>query len=497
VSLQTPDKLRRLQEALYPKAKQEPACRFYLLYDKGYRADILAHAYAVSRAQDGAPGVDGGTFADIEAQGVEAWLAAVGEALRTQTYRPQPVRRVMIPKPDGGERPLGIPTIRDRVVQTAAYLILQPIFEADLEPTAYAYRRGRGTREAVWEVHQALCAGHSQVVDADLSKYFDTIPHAALMRCLARRLSDRKLLGLLKGWLKAPVAEPAAGGGWRYSGGKRSTRGTPQGGVVSPLFANLYMNRYLKAFRQHRLAQRYGARLVNYADDFVVLCRQGASEVLARTRRWFTAMGLTLNEQKTRVVDGRCEPFTFLGYTFGPQRYRKDGHWYLGAAPAQKAVQRVKERVRGILRPGDQAPWEQVVSELNRVVQGWANHFSYGTRLMAYRAVENHVYEGVRHFLRRRHKVPTRGTRRFPRERVFGDLGVFSLRRFHLGPPVHASGCTPSESRMRENRSSGSMSRGGKRPMASSSPVAACGDRFGAAMGPRLPLTLPMTRAAS
>jgi RNA-directed DNA polymerase len=238
VSLATPAKLRRLQEALYTKAKQEPAYRFYLLYDKVYRADILAHAYALSKQKAGAPGVDGVTFADIEAAGVEPWLAAVQEARRTQTYRPQPVRRAPrgypIPKPGGGERPLGIPTIRDRVVQTAALLILQPIFEADLEPTAYGYRPGRTALEAVQAVHRALCAGHSAVVDADVSKYFDTIPHAALMQSLARRLSDRRLLRLLKRWLKAPVAEATPGGGWRFTGGKRSTRGTPQGGVVTP-----------------------------------------------------------------------------------------------------------------------------------------------------------------------------------------------------------------------------------------------------------------------
>lgn len=439
MSLATPAKLQRLQEVLYTKAKQEPAFRFYLLYDKVYRGDILAHAYALSKQKGGAPGIDGVTFADIEAAGVERWLAAVEEALRTQTYRPQPVRRVLIPKPGGGERPLGIPTIRDRVVQTAALLILQPIFEADLEPTAYGYRPGRTTLQAVQAVHRALCAGHTEVVDADVSKYFDTIPHAALMQSLARRISDRKLLRLLKMWLKAPVAEATAGGGWRFTGGKRGTRGTPQGGVVSPLLANLYMNRYLKAFRRAGLDRRYGARLVNYADDFVVLCCYGAREVLAQTRRWLTQMGLTLNEQKTRVCDGRREPFTFLGYTFGPMRYRKDGHGYLGAAPAQKAVRRIKGRIRQILRPSNQAPWDEVASELNSVLRGWAHYFAYGTRLMAYRAVDHYVYDRVRHFLRRRHKVPSRGTKRFPAERVFGELGVFQLRRFHLGPPVHAS----------------------------------------------------------
>ena len=232
MSLGTPLKLQRLQEALYTKAKREPAYRFYLLYDKVYRADILAHAYALSWQHGGAPGVDGVTFEDIEGAGRERWLAAVQEALRAERYRPQPVRRVLIPKPGGGERPLGIPTIRDRVVQTAAMLILQPIFEADLEPTAYGYRPGRAALEAVQEVHRALCAGHTEVVDADVLQYFDTIPHAELMKSLARRLSDRKMLRLLKLWLKAPVAEPAAGGGWRYSGGKRATRGTPQGGGI-------------------------------------------------------------------------------------------------------------------------------------------------------------------------------------------------------------------------------------------------------------------------
>jgi RNA-directed DNA polymerase len=440
VSLATPLKLRRLQEALNSKAKQDPAYRFYLVYDKVYRADILAHAYALSKQKGGAPGVDGVTYEDIEATGRERWLAAVQEALRTERYRPQPVRRVLIPKPGGiGERPLGIPVILDRVVQTAALLILQPIFEADLEPTAYGYRPGRTALEAVQEVHRALCAGQTEVIDADVSSYLDTIPHADLMKSLARRLSDRKMLRLLKRWLKAPVAEQTEGGGWRFSGGKRATRGTPQGGVVSPLLANVYMNRYLKVFRLRGLDRRYGARLVNYADDFVVLCEQGAAEVLAQTRRWFTTMGLTLNEQKTRVVDGRREAFTFLGYTFGPRRSRKDGQGYLGAAPAEKAVKRVKGRIRRILRPGNQAPWDEVKEELNRVVRGWANYFSYGTRAKAYRTVDRYVDERVRHFLRRRHNVPSRGTGRYPAERIFGGLGVIQLQRSPVARPAHAS----------------------------------------------------------
>src|ERR671919_2849329 len=258
MSLTTPGKIRELQIKLYRKAKNEPGYRFYMLYDKIWREDILAHAYALARANKGAPGVDGQTFEQIESAGLAEWLTGIRQELRNKTYQPQPVRRVMIPKPGGGERPLGIPTIRDRVVQTATLLILQPIFEADMEPTAYGYRPGRTALGAVQEVHRALCAGHTEVIDGDVSQYFDTIPHADLMKSLARRISDRKLLRLLKMWLKAPVAEQAAGGGWRFSGGKRATRGTPQGGVVSPLLSNIYMNRYMKVFRLQGLEVGYG-----------------------------------------------------------------------------------------------------------------------------------------------------------------------------------------------------------------------------------------------
>ncbi|MDZ4855965.1 MAG: reverse transcriptase domain-containing protein [Nitrospirota bacterium] len=305
VSLATPDMIRRLQEALGTTAKQAPTSRVYRLYDKVYRADILAHAYALAKQRRGAAGVDGETFEAIETAGRERGLAAVQAAVRTESYRPQSVRRVMIPKPAGGTRPLGVPTGRDRVVQTAIRLILQPIFEAEMEPTVSGDRPGRSARDAGQTAHRALCAGQTQVVDADVSQYFDTISHTALIQALARRISDRELLRLLTRWLKMPVAERTARGGWRYSVGKRATRGIPQGGVISPLLANRDMNRFLRAFRQAGLDRRYGARLVNDADDFVVLCRYGAAEVLAQTRQWFQQMGLTLNEQQTRLCNGR------------------------------------------------------------------------------------------------------------------------------------------------------------------------------------------------
>src|SRR5579872_5788549 len=234
MSLATPEKVRTLQRKLYLKAKAEPAFRFYLLYDKIYREDVLEHAYALARANGGAPGVDGVTFAKIEAAGLEEWLAGIRKELVEKTYRPAPVRRVMIPKPGGGERPLGIPTIRDRVVQTATKLVLEPIFEADLDPAAYGYRPRRSGTDAIKAVHALLCRGYTDVVDADLSKYFDTIPHSELLRSVARRIVDRHVLRLIKLWLKAPIEEWDGDGKRRMSGGKGSTYGTPQGGVATP-----------------------------------------------------------------------------------------------------------------------------------------------------------------------------------------------------------------------------------------------------------------------
>jgi RNA-directed DNA polymerase len=438
MSLQTPESIRRLQRKLYLKAKAEPAFRFYLLYDKICREDILRHAYDLARANRGAPGVDGVTFAAIEAAGLEGWLGGLRKDVVAKTYRPEPVRRVMIPKPGGGERPLGIPTIRDRVVQTAAKLVLEPIFEADLDPAAYGYRPGRSGADAIKEVHALLCHGYTDVVDADLSKYFDTIPHQDLMRSVARRVVDRRLLRLIKLWLKAPVEESDDDGKRRLTGGKSSTCGTPQGGVVSPLLANLYMNRFLKHWRATGRGEAYQARIVSYADDFVILSRKSAAEALAWTRQVMIKLGLALNEAKTAVRDARREPFDFLGYTFGPHRYRKDGHWYLGASPSKKSVLRLKAKVSDLMVPGDMGTWPEVRDRLNRLLRGWTTYFSHGTRMPAYRAVDNHVYERVRNFLARRHKVPTRGTNRFNSEAVFGTLGVLRLRRVHIGPPPRA-----------------------------------------------------------
>ena len=434
MSLATPEKIRTLQRKLYLKAKAEPDFRFYQLYDKVWRTDILAHAYALARSNAGAAGVDGMTFAMIEAAGLETWLSGLGEDLRQKTYRSQPVRRVMIPKHGGGERPLGIPTIRDRVVQTAVKIVIEPIFEADLDQSAYGYRPRRSGTDAIKEVHRLVCRGYSDVVDADLSKYFDTIPHAQLMQSVARRIIDGQVLRLIKLWLKAPVEERDGDGTRRVTGGKDNTCGTPQGGVISPILANLYMNRFLKHWRSTGRGRAFQAHVVSYADDFVILSRGHATEALAWTRDVMTRLGLALNEAKTSVRDARQERFDFLGYSFGPHHYRKDGHWYLGASPSRKSVQRFNDKVGSLLVPGNKGAWPEVRDQLNSMLRGWSGYFGYGTRLQAYRAVDAHVYDRVRNFLVKRHKVQGRGTRHFPHDLVFGELGVLTLKRVHLGP---------------------------------------------------------------
>jgi RNA-directed DNA polymerase len=341
----------------------------------------------------------------------------------------------MIPKPGGGERPLGIPTIRDRVVQTAAKLVLEPIFEADLEPSAYGYRPGRGAGGAVREVHALLRSGYADVVDADLSKYFDTIAHRELMLTVARRVVDRTVLRLIKLWLKSPIEETDGNGRKRLVGGKASKAGTPQGGVISPLLANLYMNRLLKYWRIGGFDGAFRARIVAYADDLVILSRGHAHEALEWLRRTTMRLGLTLNEQKTTLRNGRAETFDFLGYSFGPYRDRRTGEPYHGAGPSKRSVQRLKDKVGERLAPGNSGAWPDVRDQLNALLRGWSGYFGYGTLRNPYRAVDNHVYERVRHFLARRYKLSSLGSHRLSMETVYGDLGVIQLCHDRYGAP--------------------------------------------------------------
>ncbi|MGH7442897.1 MAG: group II intron reverse transcriptase/maturase [bacterium] len=427
MSLTVPEEIRSLQRNLYAKAKKEPDFRFYSLYDKVHRTDILAHAYRTAKANKGAAGVDGMTFEAIEILGLGDWLIRLQEDLRTRRYKREAVRRVLIPKPGGGERPLGIPTIRDRVAQTAASLVLTPIFEADFGDDMYGYRPRRNAQDAVKAVHQALKEGYTDVVDGDLSKYFDTIPHAELLRSVARRVSDGAMLHLVKLWLKTPIEETDKAGRKRRTGGRGNTKGTPQGGVISPLLANIYMNRFLRAWREKGMGRRLEAKVVNYADDFVILCKGTAGEALAVTERWMKVLKLTLNEKKTCLRDARAEHFDFLGYTFGPIIHKPTGQSYLGVLPSRKAVGRLRDRMRGIMKHTNQAPWEAVVVSANRVLLGWANYFSCGNVNRAHWWVDAFMLRRARVFLTRRHKVPGQGTRRFPPSMVFGPQGLISL----------------------------------------------------------------------
>ncbi len=319
--------VRKLQSALLAKAKKEPGYRFYSLWDKIWREDVLREAYERCRRKGGSPGVDGESFKQIEDRGVDAWLGKLREELRGGLYRPQALLRVWIPKSGSGERPLGIPTVRDRVAQTAAVLVLAPIFEADFCEEQMGYRPGRDAKTAVRLVYyQVGQKGRPEVVDADLSDYFNTIPHGALLKCLSRRIADAKVLSLVKAWLKAPVEERKWGrGNNRTTQAKDSCRGVPQGSGISPLMSNVYFRRFILAWKKFGLDNRTQSVIVNYADDFVICCRPGSGPTaLEATKRIMEKLGLTLNERKTRLVRVPEGNFDFMGYTIG-RFYGKGG----------------------------------------------------------------------------------------------------------------------------------------------------------------------------
>ena len=331
-NLATPASVQKLQTALHAKAKTEAGYRFYALYDKIYREDILAHAYAQCCSNKGAPGVDGQDFSDVEAYGLERWLGELAIALKEETYRPDPIRRVFIPKPNGKLRPLGISTLRDRVCMTAAMLVLDPIYEADLPPEQYAYRQGRNAQQAVIDAEETLYEGHLDVVDADLADYFGSIPHADLLKSAARRIVDRRVLHLIRMWLDCPVEEADdRGRRTRTTEARDQRRGIPQGSPLSPLLANIYMRRFVLGWKMFGLERTLGARLVTYADDLVILCRRGKAEAaLQSLREIMGKLKLTVNEEKTRICKVPEGEFDFLGYTFGRMFSARTGQARIG-----------------------------------------------------------------------------------------------------------------------------------------------------------------------
>jgi RNA-directed DNA polymerase len=442
MSLQPPEKVGKLQATLHTKAKESPTYRFYALYDKVYRWDVLVYAYERCRANKGAAGVDGQTFADIEAYGVGKWLGELAQELKGQTYRPQAVRRVWIPKADGKQRPLGIPTIRDRVVQQAAVLVLEPIFEADLQPEQYAYRAERSAQDAVREVQAQLDRGYTEVVDADLSGYFDSIPHAELMKSVARRVSDRHLLHLLKMWLEAPVEETDEHGRvQRTTRNKDEGRGTPQGGVASPLLANLYMRRFVLGWKRLGHEQRLDAHIVNYADDFVICCKPGKADAAMQVMRdMMSQLKLTVNEKKTRRCAVPAETFTFLGFTFGPQTSWKTGRVYVAPTPAEKKVQAICERI-SVATSGSTVWREEAeqIGKLNQMLVGWANYFRLGYVTAAWQVVQQHACRRLRWWLRRKHREQRGKGQTYPDMRLYEKYGLVNLVRTVRRLPLWAT----------------------------------------------------------
>jgi group II intron reverse transcriptase/maturase len=438
MSLPTPSEtVEKLQTSLQIKAKAEPAFRFYALWDKVCRQDVLQEAYRRCRANAGAAGVDRETFEQIDSQGQQRWLEKLREELVSGRYVPKPLLRVWIPKSNGGQRPLGIPCICDRIVQMAAVLVIGPIFETDLLPQQYGFRPGLDAKMALrrvyWHVTQH---GRREVVDADLRDYFTSIPHSPLMRCLSRRISDGRMLHIIKGWLTAPVVEVIEGRPVQTTEARRTKRGTPQGGVISPLLANCYFRRFLLAWHNHGHRDQLDAHVVNYADDFVICCRPGNAEAaMMRMTALMTRLGLEVNATKTRIARLPEESIDFLGYTVG-RFHGKDGRPYFGTRPSRKAVKsllrRIHERTTRQWYPDEPV---STVARISSMIRGWCGYFDQGPVIEIYELVRAYTERRVRRWLMRRSGRRGVGFRQIPNEFLYETLGLYSVPRRRVDLP--------------------------------------------------------------
>ena len=424
------DKVQRLQRILHAKAKEDPKLRFHALYDKVWREDFLTEAYRQVRRNGGTAGVDGETFSDIEEYGVENWLGELARELKEGIYVPRAVRQVLIPKKQHGKwRALGIPCLRDRVVQSSAMLVLSPIFEADLQAEQYAYRAQRSANDAVKRVHSLLNTGHHEVVDADLSNYFGEIPHAELMKSIARRVSNGRMLELIKSWLVMPVQEDDGKGGKRRTNrAKKERKGTPQGCPISPLLSNIYMRRFILGWKQLGYALRFHAEIVNYADDICILGKVSAAEMLLAVNRIMNHLKLPVNVEKTRCLRCPEEPLEFLGYRIGVNYRHGGGGAYIDTRPSKSSVQSICRKIseQTVARFGSMEP-ERMVERLNRMLSGWSNYFRLGQVSPAYATIDAHTKKQLRQWLCRKGKVRSRKYVRFSDERLYEFYGLTRL----------------------------------------------------------------------
>ena len=422
-----------LQCKLYQKAKQEQGYKFYVLYDKVFQKHMLRVAWEAVKANQGTPGIDGVSISDVEQQGVGEYLAALGEELRTKRYRAQAVKRVMIPKANGGERPLGIPTVKDRIVQTACKLIIEPIFEADFKESSYGFRPERSSGDALGAIKGYLKEGKSEILDADLSKYFDTIPHDKLLIGLKERISDPRILDVIQQWLKAPIYEDK-----EFKGGKKNKVGTPQGGVISPLLANIYLNLIDRIVNNPKsMFSQNGVKIVRYADDFVLMGKQIGEQVKEKLKSLLSRMGLSLNEEKTRTVEAKRESFDFLGFTI---RYDKD-RWdsskrYWNIIPSRKSEQKIRDKIKAYLQAHGHYNGRQVSEDLNKLLRGWLNYFDI--KGVSYPAVSK---RRLRHYLQERlNRYYTRKSQR--KCRLYGQRAFEALVEKYglIDPTKYSSG---------------------------------------------------------